>query len=252
MEAFLEKNVEGLFKKGFREGMQPIEIGRALIRQMEEGKTISISRVYVPNYYIVRLSEADLVKIEPIKGTLVEELEGYLMEEAKKHGYSFTGGLDILFETLEGGKNGQVLVESRFIEEALPRVAEPEEDPVVEPHVLPQDKTEDTESTIVVRNGEKPGPHLIVISGNDEGVSFPLDEDIERFSIGRKETCDICLHDPNVSREHALIEKVAGKLIIRDIGSKNGTFLNDEKLQEDLLENGDIISLGTTVMRFKA
>ncbi len=263
LEAFFERLVEGIFKKGFRGGMQPIEIGKVLSREMEAKRTISISRIYVPNYYIVRLPQGELEKITPIRMTLIKELSEHLTREARKYGYSFTGELSISFEEIKDkARAGELMVESKFVENAsydFDVEEDVEGEPV--PYESSSHNMEDTEgirnaeeipeSTIVAQRIKEGEPFLTVIHGNDEGASFHIKMDAETTHIGRKETNEICLHDLNVSRVHAVIQKVAGEFIIRDLESKNGTFLNDERISEDLLKDGDVIRMGTTALRFK-
>lgn len=262
LEAFFERLVEGIFKRGFRGGMQPIEIGKALNREMEAKRTISISRIYVPNYYIVRLPQGELEKITPIRMTLIKELSEHLTREARKYGYSFTGELSISFEEItDKARAGELMVESKFVENASYNFDVEEDAESMESDESSSYEMEDTEgirdaeeipeSTIVAQRIKEGEPLLTVIHGNDEGSSFRIKMDAETIHIGRKETNEICLHDLNVSRVHAVIQKVAGEFIIRDLESKNGTFLNDERISEDLLKDGDIIRMGTTALRFK-
>ena len=49
LEAKLERTVEGAFAKGFKSGVQPVEIAKKLDRAMESGRTVSVSKIYIPN-----------------------------------------------------------------------------------------------------------------------------------------------------------------------------------------------------------
>ncbi|MBW3591808.1 MAG: DUF3662 domain-containing protein, partial [Actinobacteria bacterium] len=60
----LERAVEGVFSKAFRSEVAPSELGRRLLRQMENNKTVSVGAVYVPNHYLVRLSGEDYARFE--------------------------------------------------------------------------------------------------------------------------------------------------------------------------------------------
>ena len=59
----IEQKIEGLFERGFRRAfrssLQPVELARKLAREMEDHKTISVSRVYVPNEFTVYLAPSD-------------------------------------------------------------------------------------------------------------------------------------------------------------------------------------------------
>src|SRR4051795_9083099 len=71
-------------------------------------------------------------------------------------------------------------------------------------------------------------------------------------TIGR-EGCDVNLMDPEVSRRHAAIRDQGGSLAIEDLGSTNGTFVNDKRISEvTVLNDGDIVRLGNTVWAIKS
>ncbi|MDP1683111.1 MAG: FHA domain-containing protein [Burkholderiales bacterium] len=72
----------------------------------------------------------------------------------------------------------------------------------------------------------------------------------ERFSFGRKPTCDIQINDQGVSKEHAVILTVGNDQILEDLGSTNGTLVNGEKVQRHILQNGDVIEVGRYKLRF--
>lgn len=62
--------------------------------------------------------------------------------------------------------------------------------------------------------------------------------------IGRRQDCDLCIPLMNVSRRHCEINQDEGKLKLRDLGSRNGTFVNGEKISEAELKEGDLINIG--------
>ena len=72
----------------------------------------------------------------------------------------------------------------------------------------------------------------------------------ERFSFGRKPTCDIQINDQGVSKEHAVILTVGNDQILEDLGSTNGTLVNGEKVQRHILQNGDVIEVGRYKLRY--
>ena len=80
-------------------------------------------------------------------------------------------------------------------------------------------------------------PRLIVIKGADQGKQFELDE--STLSIGRDSTSKLRLHDTEISRRHAEIQRTPDGYRIVDVGSVNGTFVNDAQIKESALEPGD-------------
>ncbi len=72
---------------------------------------------------------------------------------------------------------------------------------------------------------------------------IPLSGD--EFVIGRGEDCDLCLHDPEISRHHSLVRFRGNETALSDLGSSNGTFVNGHRLLSQMkLATGDEIVLG--------
>lgn len=69
--------------------------------------------------------------------------------------------------------------------------------------------------------------------------------------IGRKPTCDVVLNDPGVSGEHALIKTVGLRSTIQDLNSTNGTFIENERVQQRELRHGDTITLGQHTLFYR-
>src|SRR5256885_16473285 len=86
LEAKLEAFVEGAFSRAFKTHVQPVELARKLAKEMEEHKTVSVSRVYVPNHYVVFLSLADREQFQSYEVALKKELSDYLLERARGEG----------------------------------------------------------------------------------------------------------------------------------------------------------------------
>lgn len=84
-----------------------------------------------------------------------------------------------------------------------------------------------------------------------EGNPRKLEVDGEAVSIGRAQGNDVNVADPNCSSRHAYIERAGGGFVIRDAGSKNGTFVNGRRIDcPAVLSQGDEIALGSTTMTF--
>mgnify|MGYP001583271589 FL=1 len=89
---------------------------------------------------------------------------------------------------------------------------------------------------------------LVVRSGDQTGERFSLDDKI--VSIGRHPECTIYLDDVTVSRRHAEVHQVGGAYVVRDLGSLNGTYLNQERVEERQLGHGDELQIGKFRMVF--
>lgn len=89
---------------------------------------------------------------------------------------------------------------------------------------------------------------LSVIAGNDKGKEFPLPE-TGTLQIGRGKDTDTHLQDLRVSRNHCRVQVEGGRVLLVDNQSKEGTFVNDQKVDERQLRSGDKIRIGDTVMQ---
>jgi transcriptional regulator with GAF, ATPase, and Fis domain len=92
-------------------------------------------------------------------------------------------------------------------------------------------------------------PRVLGIAGPFQGTTFPL---LERsVSIGRDPSNDLWIADQSLSRKHCLLVPHNGEFTIRDLGSKNGTCVNGVPVGEQLLRDGDHISVGNSVFCFQ-
>jgi two-component system, cell cycle response regulator len=122
-----------------------------------------------------------------------------------------------------------------------------------------------SDQTIEVRMSDmRGGPHtssnyftLTVIEGQDFGAVFQLDK--PETVLGRSDEADIRLDDAKASRRHALItiqesseiNEGSPRIVAIDLNSKNGIFVNGEKVPERELRSGDKIHIGDTILKFE-
>ncbi|RLB53148.1 MAG: hypothetical protein DRI34_13815 [Deltaproteobacteria bacterium] len=92
---------------------------------------------------------------------------------------------------------------------------------------------------------------LKFISGKYQGGMFPLKPGRE-IVVGRSSDMDMVLVEDMVSRKHAKISTAEGKIVIQDLGSTNGTFVNGEKVRKARLKEGDRILIGTSILKLVA
>jgi pSer/pThr/pTyr-binding forkhead associated (FHA) protein len=89
---------------------------------------------------------------------------------------------------------------------------------------------------------------LRFISGKYQGGEYPLQATGE-LVIGRSSELDMVLIEDMVSRKHAKISLAPGQIVIADLGSTNGTFVNGEKIRKSRLKEGDRILIGTSILK---
>src|SRR5579862_7754656 len=98
-ERRLERMVEGVFARAFRGGLQPVEIGRRLTREMDLRRTIAPRGTLTPNKFSVLLSPADRTRFAPIEDELIQELVAVAREHADVERYNFLGPVTVDMET---------------------------------------------------------------------------------------------------------------------------------------------------------
>jgi hypothetical protein len=236
--------VEGTFSRAFRSEVRPVEIARKLAREMEEHKSSSVSRTYVPNEYRVFLSPRDRLRFADYEEALAAELGGYLLEHARRERLAMLSKPVIEFETDRRLGLGEFGIQTRLVQ---PHEDQPEPAPdpeagrtmiystanrVAEP--LEQRARDRHETALLVVDGKR----LVV---GPAGVT-----------IGRSRQCDVVLNDPNVSRQHAEIRPRGGSWVLRDLGSTNGSSLNGRRIEgAEVVKAGDEVEVGTSKIRFE-
>lgn len=125
----------------------------------------------------------------------------------------------------------------------------PDERTIVLSKVDPlQDAPGDFDNVAVSASDLHSGRGLLVVrSGAQSGARYSLDSET---SIGRHPDSTICLDDVTVSRRHAQINLKDGKYIVRDLGSLNGTYVNQMRIDDFALEQGDELQVGKYRMVF--
>jgi HD-GYP domain-containing protein (c-di-GMP phosphodiesterase class II)/pSer/pThr/pTyr-binding forkhead associated (FHA) protein len=94
-------------------------------------------------------------------------------------------------------------------------------------------------------------PQIRIRNGPQKGKIVPVSIE-QPVRIGREHLAAIQVLDKGVSREHAEIYRVGEMIFIRDLKSRNGTFVNDERVGEELLRQGDVIRVGSTQLLFES
>jgi hypothetical protein len=231
-EARLERAVEGFLSKLFRSGVHPVEIGKRLLRVMEDGKTVALRRTYVPNVYRITVGAQDYDRLAPLEPKLIEELEIFVGEAARQRQWALPDSPKVSFATDAKLSQG----EFRITAEA---VSLKEERPPAE---APRARSK--------RQAEEPTgqPCLVLLTDDRPVKTLPIER---RIRIGRQSDNDLVIVDPGVSRHHAEVINTNGSCTLRDLGSTNGTFVNGSVVGEHALRDGDRISLGSTIVEFR-
>ncbi|MEX0875725.1 MAG: DUF3662 and FHA domain-containing protein [Actinomycetota bacterium] len=233
-EERLERAVEGFFARLFRSGVHPVEIGKRLLRVMEDGRTVALRRTYVPNVYRITIGHQDYERLSSLEAKLIEELEIFVSEAARQRQWALPDSPRVSFGT--DGKLGQG--EFRIAAEAVSLRAEEDEQ-------APREAPKRPKEPLPAPTGP---PSLVLLSEDRPAKTLPIDR---RIRIGRQSDNDLVVADPGVSRHHAEVINESGTCTLRDLGSTNGTYVNGSVVHQHALRNGDRIGIGSTVVEFQ-
>jgi hypothetical protein len=246
IEQKIEGLFEGLFGRAFRTNVQPVELARKLVKEMDDHRTVSVSRIYVPNEYTVYLSPPDREQFADYEGSLTTELRDYLSEHAKREGYVLLTPPIVLMETDADLAVGEFGIATRMTQRE-PGRGEPSPPPQLE-----------SGATMVYkpRTELPPGGPPADVALAQEIVTLTMDGirheiDKQRFVLGRSKDCDIQLADPNVSRRHAELRQEGSAYWLIDLDSTNGSQVNGHRTARAKLESGDTITVGSTDLVFE-
>jgi hypothetical protein len=243
LESKIAGLVEGTFSRAFRSEVRPVEIARKLAREMEEHKSLSVSRTYVPNEYRVYLSPRDRDRFAEYEQALVDELAGYLLEHARRERLALLSRPVVEFETDDRLGLGEFGIQTRI---SRPDEDEPDEPSAEHGRTMVYSAAGRVAEPLEERARVRARSALLVANGRRTVVGPG------GATIGRSRQCEVVIDDPNVSRQHAEIRPRGGSWVLTDLGSTNGSSLNGRRIMgPEVLKPGDEIELGTSVVTFE-
>lgn len=249
-ERHLEGAVEGAFARAFRSGVQPVELGKRLLRAAEDGRTVGVRQVYVPNVFVYELSAPDQQRFAAYERALEAELAQLLIERARDRGWALLGPVRITFVVDAELIEGRFRVSGHVEASEQPIASDP---PLVVREVAPAQSTSLLGQTPAAQfggGGARPAPvaSLVLLSPDGPQV-FKLHA--SSALLGRGEDADVPLADPAVSRAHARLLREDDDWVIEDLDSTNGTEVNGKPISRRRLVPGDRIRLGTSVLELR-
>jgi hypothetical protein len=214
LEHRLERMVDGVFSRRSKGSIRPIELGRRLVREMDDRRSVDVKgRRIVPNDFTVVLSAIDHASFDEIEEALVAELAEAAREYAREEGYHFMGPVSVQLAVDNSLRSGRFNIVSQ----------------------LKQAVSGPGLGSLVLPSGER------------------VDLGSGTVTVGRLPECTISINDSDISRNHAVIKAGPTAYVVTDLGSTNGTMVNGVKIVgEHRLRDGDIISFGSTHVRFEA
>jgi FHA domain-containing protein len=245
IESKLESLFEGVFGRAFRTNVQPVELARKLVKEMDDHRNVSVSRVYVPNEYSVYLAPGDREQFSTYEQQLCDELSDYLSEHARREKYVLLSPPKVVLETDEDLDVGVFGIATRMVQTSkkveapdIPDVA-PGATMVYKPAVQ-----QPTEAASPVELGIKREIATLSWAGTKREVTA------RRVVIGRSKDADIQVADPNVSRRHAEVRQEGATYWLIDLDSTNGVESKGKRVKRLKLEDGTTFTVGSTDITF--
>ncbi|HVW88812.1 MAG TPA: DUF3662 and FHA domain-containing protein [Gaiellaceae bacterium] len=249
IESKLESLFEGVFGRAFRTNVQPVELARKLVKEMDDHRNVSVSRVYVPNEYTVFLSAGDREQFSSYEAQLRDELGDYLAEHARRESYVLLSPPQVDFETDDDLDVGVFGIATRMVQptgkgqDGPPTDAEPNATMIYKPAALPVPQPTEAASPVDLGIQQE----IAVLSW--EGKRHEVTK--RSVVLGRSKDADVQVNDPNVSRRHAELRQEGATYWLVDLDSTNGVEVKGKRVKRLKLEDGTRFTLGSTEISFE-
>lgn len=247
IEAKLESLFEGVFGRAFRTNVQPVELARKLVKEMDDHRNVSVSRVYVPNEYTIYLSAADREQFSSYEQQLRGELADYLAEHARRESYALLSAPKVDLETDEDLDIGVFGIATRMAQtndaNGGPEGQDEPNATMVYKPVAPVQQP--TEAASAVDLGIQQEVAFLRWDGERHEVTK------RRVVLGRSKDADLQVTDPNVSRRHAELRQEGATYWLVDLDSTNGVEVNGKRVKRLKLEDGTRFTVGSTDIVFE-
>ncbi len=214
LEARVEALVEGLFANRLHPQDLAVQLARALEDSASAGRPPATR-------YLVRLNPAEAERLLQAQPDLAESLAQALVQAAREAQFTLPRQPEIIILPAENVKAHGVVVWAETQLSADTSVTQgltppPSHSPTTAPF-----------SAFLILNGDR---------------TIPIDKPV--VTLGRRTDNHIVLDNLAVSRTHAQIRLRFGRYVLYDLGSRGGTFVNGRRIEECVLQPGDVISLG--------
>jgi hypothetical protein len=270
VERFLERLFERQSARLFRTAIRPVQVQRRLERSMEQGRSRDGNRTVVPHRFVVRLHPDDLAGLRALAPDLAATLADAALAFARSHGYTLLERPVVAIREDRRIASGDIVVDATeqhvgggedrgHAGDLAPGAADRSAgasggaagsgrrnagDPVAQPPIG------DHTAVFVVPGID--GPHATIREIRPDHSSRSIAFDGHPLTIGRASDNGIVLRDGRASRHHARIDGRRGSLVLSDLGSTNGSFVNDRRVDSIALGEGDRIRVGTTTLLVEA
>ncbi|HET9344576.1 MAG TPA: FhaA domain-containing protein [Candidatus Limnocylindrales bacterium] len=237
LERFFERLFEGQSARLFHTKLQPIQLQRRVERAMESGRVRDGDRTVVPHRFAVHLAAPDLAALREAHPTLAADLADAALEFARSHHYRLADRPTVALVADVAVEPGDATVAAAVEPEHVDDAA------LVAPTGTPP---ADQTAVFVMPTVDAPKARLREVRPDGTSRTFMIDG--RPLTIGRAPDNGLVLFDGRVSRHHARLYGRRGALLLADLGSTNGSWVNDRRVEEMALGEGDRIRVGDTIL----
>jgi hypothetical protein len=231
LEQRLDRIVNGSFSKAFKSEVQPVELGAALQQEIDNRADTITGQTVVPNIFIIELGSVDHERLSTYFETLSGELGTLADAYSSEQRYTTVDSAHITFALDDELETGVFRIRST----AAKRPA----DAVLAASVA-ADATPQVPLTSFTSEAT---PYLTSVTGEE----FKITQSVT--NIGRGIEADIQIDDTSVSRLHCAIV-LGSDVLVRDLGSTNGTIVDGTRTSEALLRDGSILKIGNITLTY--
>ncbi len=242
VESFLERFLEAPAGR-LGASIQPVSLAKRIERAMDTNKIYRDTGVIVPNHYDLHLHPSDFAAFASYRSSLEDDLAHGVLARARHERYSLVARPKVQILADDNTRRGEIRVAANVIDERGERL----------PDAMPMPANSDT--MVYNRPEGRDAPdsarraYLLVSTRGSRAVQFDLGGAL--IGIGRASDNDVIVDDPMVSRHHCQLKLQHGAYSFTDLGSRNGSSVNGQPVDQIALGPGDIIEVGDTSIEFQ-
>ena len=251
VERFLERLFEGQSARLFRTRLRPVQVQRRVERAMETNRVRDGRRTVVPHDFVVRLATPDAGALRASEPRLAANLADSALSFARAHGYTLLDRPRVTLREDPTIETGDVAIDV-VMSDAAGGIADAIRSGAA--------GNGDSERTGTARHAAVPpsmptavfvvpgadGPRATIRELRSDGAGRVVELDGRPMTIGRAPDNVLVLADSRASRHHARIDARRGSLVLTDLGSTNGSWVNGRRVESIALGQGDRLRVGTT------
>lgn len=225
LETQLETLIEGAFSRLFRRSINARDVAVLIVREMEDHLRDSVDddpRPVAPDAYVIYLHTDTIQKFLTSYPDLSRRLSALIVDLSTQSGYR-----------LHTKPTVKLLADSQLT---------PHKALIYADHSAESQASTAAMQPITLPGNKQPIQHPRLMIGDEEAID--LKKSI--INIGREDDNDIVIEDAYISRHHLQLRKRFGAYTLFDVDSRGGTKVNNTRIREHRLQNGDVIQIGRT------